>query len=99
MGEPYPETAILEDLFKFSQQITLWGSNEVIQKWNKFRNYSVKHDKDPSLPSEDILFIIEDIIYAIRKDMGHKDKVLKRGELLSLFVNDIDDALEKRQNK
>lgn len=99
IGKSYSEHDMLEDLFKFSQQITIWGSNEVIQKWNRFRNYSIKREKDPTLPSENILFILEDIIYAIRKDMGHKDKVLKRGELLSLFVNDIDEALEKRQNK
>ena len=31
----------------------------------------------------------------IRKDLGHKNRGLKRGDILSLFVNDIDTILKK----
>ena len=38
---------------------------------------------------------MEDILYAMRKDMGLKK--LKKGKLLSFFVNDLDsDKNEKR---
>ncbi|MCH7729499.1 MAG: hypothetical protein IH991_23940 [Planctomycetes bacterium] len=36
-----------------------------------------------------LMFIYEDLIRAIRRDLGHKNKDLTKGKLLSLFVNDI----------
>jgi len=36
----YPEKEMLEDMYKFSRKLTLWGSNNVIKKWLKFRENS-----------------------------------------------------------
>jgi len=33
------------------------------------------------------------LILAIRRDLGHKNSGLKRGDILALFVNDIDKHL------
>ena len=67
---------------EFSIGLTLWGSNRVVKKWLKYRKSSIKGDKN-------ILWEMEDIIYEIRKDVG-LGRRLKKGDMLSFFVNDIE---------
>ena len=42
---------------------------------------------------EEILFLTEKLLFAIRRDLGHKNKNLKKGDILSIFVNDIEKYL------
>jgi len=35
-----------------------------------------------------MLCLIEDILIAIRKDLGHKNKGIHRGKILGLFITD-----------
>jgi len=77
----------ISDMFEFSKDLTLWGSNEVIKKWARFRHYH------KGLDNRNILLVLEDILFSIRKDMGHKKGIfigtkLKEKDLLSLFIND-----------
>ena len=83
-GKEYTQKEIIEDLSKFSELLTLWGSSRVIKKWIKFREKLQEDSLDT-----DNLFLLEDIVFEIRKDMGQRKKGLKRGDLLSFFVNDI----------
>ena len=83
-GKPYSDDEMITDMYKFSQKLTLWGSNRVIKKWLKFREYS---SNQPDGNNQNIVFIMEDIMYAMRKDMGLRK--LKKGDLLAFFVNDI----------
>lgn len=53
-----------------------------MKKWLKYRKSSIKGDKN-------ILWEMEDIIYEIRKDVG-LGKRLKKGDMLSFFVIDIE---------
>lgn len=86
----YTEKEMIDDILSFSKKLTLWGSNKVIRKWLAFRKKSQDEDINPT----DNLFILEDIIFEIRKDMGQKKRGLKRGDILAFFVNDI-----KERNK
>ena len=81
--ESYSEEEMLADIVKFSKKLTLWGSDKVIKKWLKFREMGQIPDR-----KTDNLFILEDIIFEIRKDMGQKKGKLKKGDLLAFFVND-----------
>lgn len=85
------EREMVTDLISFSKKLTLWGSDEVIKKWIEIRTLSLTSDNN----SIDNLFIIEDIIFIIRKDLGQKNKGLKKGDILSFFINDIGDYLPK----
>lgn len=87
-GYEYSEQDMLEDISRVSKQITLWGSNNVVNKWVEFRENST--DKDKAIKN---LFILEDIMNDMRKDMGVKK--VKQGNLLAFFVNDIKE-LSKR---
>lgn len=83
----YTEEKMMEDISKFSKQITLWGSSTVANKWVKFRELS----HNPSLAQKNI-FVLEDIMNEMRKDLGLKR--VKKGNLLAFFINDIKTAMK-----
>ena len=86
----YTQKQMINDISSFSESLTLWGSSRVIKKWIKFRELS--QDKTTAIQN---LFLLEEIVFEIRKDMGQKRKELKQGDLLSFFVNDIKNYLPK----
>jgi hypothetical protein len=86
----YTEEMMLQDLSKFSKQITLWGSSKVVNKWVKFRENGSKPDAGTAN-----LFLMEDIMNEMRKDLGLKK--VKKGYLLGFFVNDINKLLKKKK--
>ena len=81
-GNKMTEEEMNQMVSEFSKGLTLWGSNRVVKKWLKYRKSTIKGDKN-------ILWEMEDIIYEIRKDVG-LGRRLKKGDMLSFFVNDIE---------
>lgn len=84
----YTDKQMLEDLSKFSKQITLWGSSRVINKWIEFRENGADPEK-----AKNNLFLMEEIMNDMRKDLGLKK--VQKGNLLGFFVNDIKNELKK----
>ena len=81
--EQMSQEEMTEMLIKFSKGLTLWGSNRVVKKWLKYRRASIKG----SNPEQ--MWQLEDIINEIRRDIG-LGKKMKKGDLLSMFINDIE---------
>ena len=81
-----------DDMLSFfealAQSLLIWGSAPVIDAFNQWR-MAVK--VDAGTPTS--LFAFEDLLFAIREDLGNDRKNLGRGDLLRVFVNDIDDFL------
>lgn len=73
----------------FSKGLTLWGSNKVVKKWLRYRKASLE-----GISPENSLFLLEDIIYEIRKDVGRRKRLVK-GDMLSIFINDIEKIIKK----
>lgn len=94
-NKEHDDKEMLDDIFSFSKKLTLWGSSKVIRKWLTFRKISQEQNDNPT----DNLFILEEIIFEIRKDMGQKKSGLKQGDILAFFVNDIKDYLPKDKKK
>jgi len=90
-GGSYTEKEMIEDVSRFSKQITLWGSPRVVSKWVKFRESSL----DPKSAQKNLL-VLEDIMNEMRKDLGLRR--VKKGNLLAFFINDIKTAM-KTMNK
>lgn len=88
-GKEYSDEKMQETMLRFSKELTLWGSSGVIKKWIQFRELASKKDNKP----EDTLFLMEDIIFEIRQDMGLPRKGLEQGDILAFFVNDIKEHL------
>lgn len=84
--DSYTTEQMIEDVSRFSKQITLWGSPKVVRKWVKFR----ENGANPSAAKEN-LFVLEDIMNEMRKDLGLKKT--KKGNLLAFFINDIKQAM------
>lgn len=84
----YTQEQMIEDVSKFSRQITLWGSSKVITKWVEFREKS----QNPKFAQQNLL-LLEDIMNEMRKDLGLKKT--KKGNLLAFFINDIRTAMKQ----
>lgn len=66
-----------------TQKLIVWGSDEVVNKWILYRNNS------QSSSPKNILFDMENLLLAIRRDLGHKNYSMIKGDLLSMFVKDV----------
>ena len=86
-GNKYTQDEMIEDLMTFSKEITLWGSPSVVNKWVKFKENGMKNTDG----LENVL-LTEEIMNAMRKDLGLRK--VKKGNLLSFFINDIKDAMK-----
>ena len=83
-------TTELEALFKsLTPQLVTWASDDVIKAWNRFKRRSSEADSDPI----GVMFEFEEVLKAVRVDLGHKSGDLAKGDLLGLFVNDIHEHL------
>lgn len=89
-GNMYTEKMMIEDISKFSKQITLWGSSRVVNKWVKFR----ENGANPGAGMDNI-FLMEEIMNEMRKDLGMKK--VKKGNLLAFFVNDIKKVMKAKK--
>ncbi len=78
----YSTEDMKSDFISFSKEITLWGSPKVVKKWREFRENGTNPKK-----AFDNLFLIEDLMNEMRKDLGMKKT--NKGGLLSFFVNDL----------
>lgn len=96
LGKPVPEAEVVQFLTGFTQRIMVWGSDDVLSAWVKFRRQTIQAGAGNGR-SMDAIFIFEDIVKAMRRDLGHRNSGVARGDILALFVNDIDQHLPARR--
>ena len=87
-NEQYGADEILSDMNEFNQSLTLWGSSKAIRLWDEWRLATV--GRQPS--ASELLFAMEKVLIQLRRDMG-QGRGLKKGDLLKLFINDVDTLL------
>lgn len=84
--------AAATDLFQtITPDIITWASDDVLVAWSRFKR------RVPVSRQEDQIFLLEEVLVAIRKDYGHKGIALQEGDLLGLFITDIDQVLAGRR--
>ena len=86
----YTENEMIKDIRSFSEELTLWGSKKVADKWVKFRLNGTNPET-----AKNNLFLLESIMNEMRHDMGVKR--VKKGNLLSFFVNDIKSSMRVKK--
>ncbi|MFB7947223.1 hypothetical protein ACFC6L_20155 [Kitasatospora phosalacinea] len=91
--QPGPQReAAAEVLFRqLTPDLITWSSDEVLAEWSRFKRTVA------NLPPEDAVFALEKVLMAIRRDYGHKGSKLEDGDLLGLFINDIDTYIANRR--
>ncbi len=86
---------IQEFFYKFTAEVVLWGSPGVLGHYATFRNLG--QEKNPN-----IILIMDDIMQAMRKDLGLSNWGLSRGDLMKMFLTDpesLDKLLEESPGK
>ncbi|UCG55412.1 MAG: hypothetical protein JSV32_04210, partial [Dehalococcoidia bacterium] len=86
-------TKKLEDFFfDFTTRVMLWGSPSVLQHYGAFRKVGEK--PDPHI----LLLLLDDVLQAMRKDLGLSNRALARGDLIKMLLTDPEslDALVKK---
>lgn len=73
---------------KSTPLLITFASSDVIKKWGKLRLSMAESEGQQSL------FELEALIKNIRRDLGHSSRGFQKGDILRLFVNDIDDYLK-----
>jgi uncharacterized membrane protein YfbV (UPF0208 family) len=88
--EPSEEVAeFMRDLK--ARQLMLGAPKEMIQAFNRWeREAKAAQEKDDNVT---LVFAWEELLRAMRRDLGHDDSGLPRGELLRVFMDDLDQFL------
>jgi CRISPR/Cas system endoribonuclease Cas6 (RAMP superfamily) len=68
--------------FNFQKNLIIWGSTDVINKYNNFKKSTFK------AKGLEILILVDDFLQAIRTDLENSNKGLKRGDLIKVFLLD-----------
>jgi len=81
--------SLVKFLKKQTSKLILWAGPEVLLHWGYFKS-SASNLTEEEIESGVILFQFEELLKVIRKDMGQSNAGLKKGDVLRLFVTDID---------
>ena len=90
LGQEPSYKEVLDFFASFTQEFMVWDADDVVKCYVAFRRHSLSAGK----PAE-LVLLYEDLVRAIRKDLGHKNKGLRKGDILSIFVNDVETLLRK----
>ena len=95
VGKKQPsEKEMIKFMAEITQELVIWGSDEMLNAFYKFRMASIENADGDSNNLYNILFMVEDLLLAIRKDLGHKNRNVARGKILGLFINDLPGELK-----
>ena len=72
-------------MLELNHKIITWGSDDVLKAWSEIKKTSYNQGTNPN----NIMFAIEQLIYTMRKDLGHKNYNLSEGDILSVWFNDV----------
>jgi hypothetical protein len=88
------EEEMLDFFHEWAQRVLLWGPEPVIRSFNDWR---------AALPAEggeatyEATLGFERVLYAIRDDLGNPRGGLGEGDLLRVFINDLDEYLAEHR--
>ena len=71
---------------EFTPSLALWGTDEVVKAYLSFRRFSTSEEYK-NQPTR-ILIELENVVLAMRKDLGHKNKEINSGDILTMFITD-----------
>jgi energy-coupling factor transporter transmembrane protein EcfT len=77
---------------RLTPKLIIWGADDVVVAWSRWRRGLTSG----TIAGMDVMFEFESVLKAIRKDLGHSGANVGRGDLLGLFINDVDDHLSTR---
>ena len=82
------EVGFVEVMQRLTPQLLTWAGDDVLVKWSRYRRLAGGLDPIESM------FELEKVFLAIRKDFGHSNRKVGKGDVLGLFVNDINEYVD-----
>lgn len=84
-----------EDLEKFmldlNKKALLYFSDQTLKSFVNWRTESLKYGNDPEKKStNNLIEVFAKLLLDFRKDIGHKNNNLKEMDILSVFINDLE---------
>ncbi len=73
----------------FTPKLIVWGSDHFIKEYLKFKHIFESIDSQTREAIGVNLLFLENLLFIIRSDIGHKNKGLVSYDLLSLFLKDV----------
>jgi hypothetical protein len=92
-GGTVPEKEVEEFARRFHKKLILWGGDPVVKEYSQFLRLARSASSQGSADKAQQIALIlgfEKVLLAVRADIGHANKGLAKGDLLSVFVTDID---------
>ena len=95
-GKPgYPQMSgdeLIPAYAGLTEKMIVWGSDAAVKAFGDFRVASLQMGQGQGLLQG--LVTLEDLMRAIRKDLGYENAKLVRGDILRLFINDLEQYQE-----
>ncbi len=91
---PKLQRKIKDHVAKTARNLMLWGGRDTVRAYLKMRDQASrgpKSETDNGIPI--ILQQFEDLLFAIRHELGHSNRGVSKGDLLKLFITDLDALL------
>jgi hypothetical protein len=95
-GQPLEDPEIVEFMKTFNERFIVWGSDSVVAAWAKWRQHLSKPVPDEVASTKWVaaMYLMAEVMLTIRRDLGHSNKRLDARDILSLFINDVDEVPE-----
>ena len=96
LGTDRPDEKDMAQFFvEFTQSVALWGSPELIRTWSQVMKIA-RESHDANEASIEMMLAWENLLFVMREDVGHSNKGMGPGDLLRMFVNDIDEHINQQ---
>ncbi|MCY4531542.1 MAG: hypothetical protein OXC84_04330 [Gammaproteobacteria bacterium] len=83
--KPPTERQMREKIIEYKKMLLIWADSDVIKTWNKFEIKGIN-----KIDNEATLKLWDELLRAMRKDLGKDDSQFKKGELFSLLLTSED---------
>lgn len=84
----------MDAISNFIKNVVLWGSDEVIHSTSLWFSHMRTQGSDEEKIHASIQEL-EEVLKVMRKDLGHSNKKLRKGDILRMFINDYDETIAK----
>ncbi len=97
------QNQLIRDMNTLSKPMMLWASNDVVRAYSEFKSSTTKLVPGQVGSPEQLhrhmetLLLFEQIIFRIREDVGHDPSGSRQYDILSFFVNDLDELKDEKR--
>lgn len=89
-GEELSEAEIQGFFWGWTPKLLMWGPDPVVNTYVAWKNI---YTENTNINPATAVIAFEQLLFALRADVGHLNKGLEQGDILSLFITDIRELL------